>query len=112
MRPAVVPLVALGLALAPAAHAGGIGLVGTGGFQTDHVYFYDASDDYAQYEQTQTLADFGGGVEIVLGDKDDKIIGIFRGYYLQDSPEKDPATITTLVDADNVVATVRTDPKS
>jgi hypothetical protein len=32
-------------------------------------------------------ANFGGGIEIILGDKDNKILGLFRGYYLQDAPQ-------------------------
>jgi hypothetical protein len=100
--------VPLGLLAPSPAEAGGFGALLTGGARNDFVYFYDQSNNYAQFRQTQTSSNFGGGAEFVLGDRDDKISGLFRLYYLQDSPQKDPATLTQLVTPENVVAAWRT----
>lgn len=107
-----LPVCALALALASPAFAGGVGILGTAGAFTETVYFYDSSTDYTQYKQSQTLTDYGSGLEFVLGDRDDKITGMFRLYWLHDSPEKDPAELTGLVDPANVVANVREDPRN
>ncbi|MES2640171.1 MAG: hypothetical protein V4850_11830 [Myxococcota bacterium] len=91
MRP-IIPLALL--ALAPStALAGGIGLVTTAGLHGDRVYSYeeDVNGVATQMDpEDQLNPNFGGGLEIVLGDKDLKIMGIFRGYYLQDSAQQDP----------------------
>jgi hypothetical protein len=74
--------------------AGGIGLVGVGGVHSDRVDSYsydDALQDYVQENpEHQFNGDYGGGVEVVLGDKDNKVLGIFRGYYLGDAPQSKP----------------------
>ena len=72
----------------PAA-AGGIGLVGTTGFHSARLYYYDA--DGKQYLNSQVLPNNGGGLELVLGDKDDKLLGVARGFYLLDASVHDPA---------------------
>lgn len=92
------------------AFAGGIGLLGTAGVHTDRVYYYDSSDDYAQYLQHQTLPNYGGGLEVVLGDRDDRLQGVFRGFYLQDSPQSDPAGSSD-VPSEYVVARIRDTPR-
>ena len=97
-------LAALGLLLATPAQAGGIGLLLTGGahteklwYHTDHAYGGGASvqlDDpreFPKYEVNQTLPHFGGGFELILGDRDDRFLGTFRGYYLNDAAQQDPA---------------------
>ena len=89
MRSAL-PLLAA-LASAPA-FAGGVGLIGAGGLYTERVYFYDAAGD--QYKQSQVIGSYGAGIEIALGDRDDRILGISRLYWVQDTPEKDPANST------------------
>ena len=82
--------VALLLALPLPAMAGGIGVVGTGGLHSDRLYYY-APDDQGELVQqepvNQTNGNFGGGLELILGDRDNKIMGVFRGYYLQDMPQ-------------------------
>lgn len=86
-----VPLFVLAGALplfTPRAWAGGVGLVGTGGTHQEYVYYYDDNED--QYLNVQYRPNFGGGIELVLGDKDDRIQGVGRAYYLQDSPPVDP----------------------
>lgn len=96
MRP-IIPLVILALAsltlYAAPASAGGIGIVTTAGLHGDRVYSYeeDVNGVATQMDpENQLNPNFGGGLEIVLGDKDLKIMGIFRGYYLQDAPEQEP----------------------
>ena len=95
------------------AWAGGVGIVGTGGMHTETVHFYSSVDaigdpyanfrDYDQYQLSQTLGNGGFGIELMLGDRDDKITGVFRGFYNIDQPQQDPATVTSLVAAEAVV---------
>lgn len=91
------------------AHAGGIGLVGTGGFHFDRLYYYK-QNELGKYDQQtpvdQMNSDFGGGLEILLGDKDNKVLGMFRLYYVQDAPQSDPAS------AADYTFKVRKDPRS
>lgn len=102
------------------AEAGGVGILATGGAHTEDLYFYSNispegaaysdPDDYDQYQTTETLPHFGGGFEFLMGDRDDKIIGITRFYYLQDSAQIDPSTLTNLpagVGPENVVSVPR-----
>ena len=98
MRPS---LFALALLLPAPALAGGFGLIATGGLHSDRVYYYTPNATTGEWEQAPPInqigANFGGGLELVLGDRDDKILGVFRGYYLQDTPQvateemKDPS---------------------
>lgn len=107
-----LPLLAAALAFPAPAFAGGVGLTLSSGITTDTVYFYDASDNMAQYQQSQVIPNFGTGLEFVLGDRDDKITGLFRAFWLQDAAQKDPATTTSLVDPADVVANVREVPNN
>jgi len=111
--------------LSDPAEAGGLGVVATGGAHTEEVFYYSSrspdgapySDiqDYDQYEMVQTLPNLGAGLELLLGDRDDRIIGLFRFYYNMDSAQKDPAALdsakrgdeTSPVASDDVVANVR-----
>lgn len=105
-------LVALFIAaLSTPAFAGGLGVLAHGGVRGQEVYFYDSSDNLKQYSLGQTLANFGGGLEMMIGDRDDRIIGTFKGYYVYETAERDPGTITTLVEPENVVADWREDPR-
>ena len=77
------------------AYAGGIGIVTAAGGHVDRVYSYkydDASAQYDQFIENQMNANYGTGLEFVLGDKDNKISGVFRGYFLSDAAIKDPAS--------------------
>jgi hypothetical protein len=112
MRLPLYLLALAGLTFTPEAHAGGVGVLGTVGMRSDTVYFYDSANDMAQYRQSQTLPAFGTGIEFVLGDRDDKITGVFRGYWLQDAAQKDPATITTSVNKDDVVSAYNDEPRN
>ena len=99
------------------AFAGGAGIVFTGGIHTETVYFYNNSDDagliedwrdYPRWESVQTLSNMGGGIEFILGDRDDRFIGVFRGYYQQDAAQIDPRDLG-LIPADQVVGEYRDD---
>lgn len=86
----------LGALAAPApALAGGIGLVGTGGGHTDRVYSYtqNAAGDWEQDDPVNQFGpNFGGGLEFVLGDRDNKVLGVIRGTFVQDAPQKELET--------------------
>ena len=80
--------------------AGGIGLMATGGVHGEPLYYYSSVDEngieftdpsqYDQFKVMQTLPNLGGGLEFLLGDRDDRILGVTRFYYLMDSPQIDP----------------------
>lgn len=96
---------ALLLSASPAL-AGGLGLFGTGGFHGDRVYFYD-ENSIGEAEQQVPLDQFnsngGGGLELILGDKDYKINGFFRFYFMADAPVTEPP------DADKYIFNLRTE---
>lgn len=102
----------LGLFLSTNAFAGGVGLLTTGGMYSETVYFYDSSKEFQQYQQPQTIGTYGTGVEAVIGDRDDRIMGVARFYWLQETPQQDPSVSTSLVDAENVVANWREDARN
>lgn len=102
---------ALALFLPSIANAGGIGVMGTFGERTQTVYYYDSSSNNAQYHQGQIVTDFGAGIELMLGDRDDHITGLARGYWIQEGPEHDPASGSTL-DPNNIVANWREEPRN
>lgn len=97
-----------GLILSSNALAGGVGLLATGGAYGDRIYFYDGSEDPpVQYRMGQTLGVMGGGVELLLGNKDDRFIGTFKGYGVAVTPEKDPAEHAQSVSRSDVIAAPR-----
>jgi len=74
---------------ATTANAGGFGIITNGGIHTDRVYYY--ADDL-QYLNRQNNLNMGAGLELILGDRDDKVQGFVRGYYIQDAPQVAPAS--------------------
>ncbi len=75
------------------AQAGGLGLLYTGGFHQARVYYYEIDEltgEDTQYLNRQNRPNMGGGIELILGDKDDRILGVARGYYLNDFPPVAP----------------------
>jgi len=77
------------LAATPLAKAGGFGLLGTGGIHSDRLYYYqeNAIGEYTQMAPIDQLnPNAGGGFELIVGDKDYKINGMFRLYYELDWP--------------------------
>lgn len=97
-----------GIALAPPAWAGGVGIFGTGGVHGERVYYYEenAVGGFDQQEPSQQYnPQLGAGLEIALGDKDNKITGLFRLYWCEEAPQQDPA------DPDKFAFSVRTTPR-
>lgn len=74
--------------------AGGIGLLGAVGGHQERVYYYLEDADSGAITQApvdvQFNPSFGGGLEIMLGDRDNKAMGIIRGYYYGDAGQKVP----------------------
>lgn len=106
------PLSALfALIVAHPAFAGGVGLITTGGAHTEVVRFYDSSAEWTQYSLTESISHFGGGIEVMLGDKDDRFTGIMRGFYMQDAAQTDPAELATAFDPEVVVCEFRREPR-
>lgn len=114
------PVLALpALLAATPAFAGGIGPMIMGGFHTEPVAFYSSQQNggegptipdlgaYEQYVETQYIGNAGGGLELMLGDKDDLIQGIFRGFYMVDLPQYAPDPNHDLVDEDALVVNLR-----
>jgi hypothetical protein len=109
----------LALTASTSALAGGIGPVVTGGFHTEKLYYYsntnesgellDDPDDYPQFETNQALGNVGAGLEILLGDRDNRVQGVFRGYWNMDFPQGDPAKDGQVTDPDTIVAARRED---
>lgn len=100
--PALLPSTAL---------AGGVGLVGMGGVHSDRLYFYAEDESGTLVQQApynQINPNFGGGLELVLGDKDDKILGVFRAYYMQDAAQ---SASGPLADGGEYVYNIRTVPR-
>ena len=97
--------------------AGGLGVLATGGMHTEQVHFYsdhspDGDEysnvsDYDQYSLIQTLPSLGGGLELILGDRDDRIMGSVRALYINDGSQTNPAELTGEVDPDFVVGAFR-----
>jgi hypothetical protein len=100
------------------AFAGGIGIMGHGGIHSERVFYYSTidpssntqitnPDNYLPLRQVQLVPQFGGGLEFILGDRDDNITGVFRGYWNLDLAQGNPADRTTAVNAENVVSAHR-----
>ena len=92
-------LIAFLLLPAPA-FAGGVAPLVTGGFHTENVAYYSSQTsegvkipdqaNYPAYKQTEYIGDVGSGLELVIGDRDDLIQGVFRGYWMMDLPQHVP----------------------
>jgi hypothetical protein len=112
---------ALSLLLSGSAYAGGFGVLGTGGIHTERVYYYSNVDedgnlykdigDYDQFNMDQILIQSGAGLNLMLGDRDDKITGDARFFWMMDAAPTDPAQIDSAVPDENVVADIRDAPK-
>lgn len=70
------------LAISGPAYAGGIGITGMAATHSEKVYFYD--QDSNQYSDIQLRPTTGFGVEALLGDRDDRLIGLMKAYYMTD----------------------------
>lgn len=69
------------------AEAGGIGVITTAGTHSDVFYAYDLSD--TQYAVRRQAPDYGVGLQMVLGDANDKFIGTARMWMQQDAAQSD-----------------------
>jgi len=98
--------------------AGGLGPYVMGGFYNEPLYYYSSEVDggsgpripdqnnYEQYKQQQILGNAGAGLELVLGDRDDLIQGVFRGFWMMDTPQQSPNS-AGIVDDDALVVAFR-----
>src|SRR5262245_13716661 len=87
-----VAAIALALSISGSAFAGGLGILATGGAHTERVYYYSNADedgnpfkdlsDYTQFHQDQFLPNLGAGLDLMLGDRDDKIVGDAQLYWM------------------------------
>ena len=64
--------------------------MGTGGFHQVKAYYY--RNDGLQGVDYQSRPNVGAGFEALLGDRDDKVLGLMRLYWMSDSPPKAPDT--------------------
>ncbi len=90
MRFATAAIAALAIAptLAPVeAHAGGVGAVAAAGVFSERVWYYDANE--TSYQTQQPIINGGTGLELMLGDRDDRITGYARFYWNMELPEPD-----------------------
>lgn len=86
-------LILAGLTLPSTALAGGVGLLTTGGFHQSRAYYYDTLGN--QGVDSQTRLNLGGGLIAMLGDKDDRVQGVMRVWFLQDQALANPDTGNT-----------------
>lgn len=111
---------AVALLVSTPAFAGGVGPLVMGGFHTEQVAFYTTQTsngtpirnraEWPQEYNSQILGNAGGGLELVLGDRDNLIQGVFRAFYMVDMPQVAP-TDAELIDQGEVVAAWREDIK-
>lgn len=73
--PALVTLAAL---LPATASAGGFGVLVNGGVHGTKAYYYN--NNLQQGIDNQQRPNYGGGGEVIIGDKDDRVIGLMRMY--------------------------------
>jgi len=72
------------------AYAGAIGLQTSAGLHQERAYFYSQSGE--QGLDNQARPNFGLGLETLVGDKDEKIQGVLKISWVQDSPPTEPDT--------------------
>lgn len=106
------------------AFAGGLGPLVVGGVHTESVHYYSsradggagpAFSDWREYEQTrstQLIGNVGTGLELVLGDRNDAIQGVFRGYWQMDAPQYNPGRRSNIgISSEALVAPYRAVPR-
>ncbi|TVQ92739.1 MAG: hypothetical protein EA397_06175 [Deltaproteobacteria bacterium] len=82
--------------LTSTAYAGGVGVFANGGTYQERLYYHRVNPDAdpsitGPYKESQMLPMGGLGLELILGDRDDRIIGIARVYYQAEGPQPDPS---------------------
>jgi len=88
-----IALASLGLASMNTAHAGGLGVLTHAGFHAQNAYFYNQAGD--QGIDKQYRPNYGAGLDILVGDKDDKVIGLLRGAWVANAAPTRPDTGST-----------------
>jgi hypothetical protein len=78
----------LALATPSDALAGGVGVTMGGGLHQDRAYYYNEDGD--QGIDTQYPKNLGIGAELLLGDRDDRVLGLVRGYVARDGGLQNP----------------------
>jgi hypothetical protein len=76
------------------AYAGGVGVFGQGGVYQERLYYHRADPRLGTtgpFQEKQLLPMGGLGLEVLLGDRDDKIAGIARVYYQAEGAQPDPS---------------------
>ncbi|MCB9665650.1 MAG: hypothetical protein H6732_16195 [Alphaproteobacteria bacterium] len=118
-----VAVAAAALLASMPAYAGGIGPLVMGGFHTEEVaYYYSRTNsgtgaripnqqDWEQVFDPQIIGNAGGGLELVLGDRDNLIQGVFRAFYMLDTPQLNPVGDAELLDSGAAVTAFREDIK-
>ena len=81
------------------AFAGGVGVMATGGLHAAKAYYYSPSGQ--QGIDNQNRPNFGGGLEVTIGDSDDRINGLMRLYANTDLPTTIP-TVSGIDPADAI----------
>jgi hypothetical protein len=83
--------------------AGGVGLLTTGGLYSQRVAFYprDEAGNVAAAPEfsRQGIGTVGTGFEMLLGDRDDRILGMARAWWQLETPESDPTDGTNAISA-------------
>jgi hypothetical protein len=91
MRSQVLPvlcLLASPVLFATPAQAGGLGVIANGGLHEELVYYY--TDLGNQGLDVQHKPNYGGGLEVLMGDRDARVQGAARLYYMADVPQEAP----------------------
>lgn len=73
------------------ATAGGLGIDFLGGIHSENVYFFD--DNGTKFQESQATPNAGFGIQAILGDRDDTLIGIMKFGYMMDMPASSAVTI-------------------
>ncbi len=80
------------LAAPTSALAGGIGLLGSGGIHQATAYYYQNGDPDLQGKDVQMRPNAGFGGELIIGDRDDRVLGLMRLSFNGDWPVNEPDT--------------------
>ena len=81
-------IAALAISASSTAHAGGIGLLYSGGLHQERAYYYSQTGE--QGVDNQFRPNYGPGFETLVGDKDDKIQGVLRMSWVWETPASNP----------------------
>ncbi len=71
--------------------AGGLGIDLIGGIHSETVHFFD--ENGSKFTETQPTPNTGFGIQAILGDRDDTLIGIMKLGFKMDSPASSDVTI-------------------